>query len=195
MRSGIASPVAMRSSSRNASRLPSALPSRRASGSYSRSDLVFYSPVAGRTPSARFSGDDYFNRVVLDDEGMAGPDFVESEDDEDGELDQSRADEAEIARLARERTFGLGGFVDRLLGWTLFEVREEGDGTDEEEDARPRPTRTRDGNASRTAARAGLANAHSGTSVAGMAREQEEDGEGGWKDVAWLLSVASKVIL
>ncbi|RJE27106.1 hypothetical protein PHISCL_00573 [Aspergillus sclerotialis] len=35
---------------------------------------------------------------------------------------EDEIDEAEMQRLTRERGFGLGGWFDRLLGWTLFGV-------------------------------------------------------------------------
>ncbi|KAL1968830.1 hypothetical protein VTN77DRAFT_1191 [Rasamsonia byssochlamydoides] len=34
-------------------------------------------------------------------------------------------DETELQRLTRERGFGLGGWIDRFVGWTLFGVEEE----------------------------------------------------------------------
>ena len=37
---------------------------------------------------------------------------------------EDEIDEAEMQRLTRERGFGLGGWFDRLLGWTLFGVEE-----------------------------------------------------------------------
>lgn len=34
-------------------------------------------------------------------------------------------DETELQRLTRERGFGLGSWIDRIVGWTLFGVEEE----------------------------------------------------------------------
>lgn len=107
--------------SRVGSRVPSAKNSRRGSRVNSRADL-FMSPGGAKTPSARHS-------LEIDErmfEEQEGPDFVD-EDESDG-------DEEEVARLARERGFGFGGWMDRLIGWTLFSVDEDGESSDDNED-------------------------------------------------------------
>lgn len=103
--------------SRIGSRVPSARQSRRGSRVGSRIDLA----MSG-LPSARQSFD------IDVEESPIEPDFVEA-DEEEG-LD----DEEEVARLARERGLGLGGWMDALIGWTLFSVDEDGEVSEEEEE-------------------------------------------------------------
>ncbi|USP76582.1 hypothetical protein yc1106_03856 [Curvularia clavata] len=110
--------------SRMGSRVPSARPSRRGSRVGSRVDIL--TSLGGpKSASARHSLD-----MSEPDDRFIEPDFIEADDDSDG-------DEEEVARLARERGFGLGGWMDKLIGWTLFSVdedRELSDSEDEEND-------------------------------------------------------------
>lgn len=53
----------------------------------------------------------------------------DGEDDRDSEFDSysdtaDEIDEADLQRLTRERGFGLGSWIDRLVEWTLFGVEE-----------------------------------------------------------------------
>lgn len=56
--------------------------------------------------------------------------FWDGEDDNDSEYDSfsdeapDEIDEADLQRLTRERGFGLGSWIDRLVEWTLFGVEE-----------------------------------------------------------------------
>ncbi|KAJ5368316.1 uncharacterized protein N7496_008076 [Penicillium cataractarum] len=56
--------------------------------------------------------------------------FWDGEDDSDSEYDSfsddtpDEFDEADLQRLTRERGFGLGSWIDRLVEWTLFGVEE-----------------------------------------------------------------------
>ncbi|KAF2142489.1 uncharacterized protein K452DRAFT_297759 [Aplosporella prunicola CBS 121167] len=212
------------------SRSGSARPSRRGSGVRgSRPDLLGMSGGVGtRTPSALVveEGEGYFGgeaaaAAVV---GME-PDFVEPGDDDldDGAAIDGGADaEAEIARLARERGFGLGGLVDRLIGWTLFSVAEDGEEDDDDDSASESDERSErsehaadisapqaaaEGSAQKEAAEAGLPAArkeHRRLDASRVRAEAEmakpgqaapEDGGGGWGDAAWLLSVAARVLL
>lgn len=119
-----------------------------------------------------------------------GPDFVDTDEGSDEE-----DAEEEIARLARERSSGfVGGLVDRLVGWSLFNVDEDGEGTDVEDEG------DRDGGSRvgvKTISRAQPARNRQVLDP-GLAVEEpqpERQDEGGWHDAAWLLSLASKVIL
>lgn len=113
---------ASRFPSRMGSRVPSARPSRRGSRVGSRVDIMTALSSKSVAASARHSLD-----LCEADDRFVEPDFIEADDDSDG-------DEEEIARLARERSFGLGGWVDRLIGWTLFSVDEDREGSDTEDD-------------------------------------------------------------
>ncbi|KAJ5176277.1 uncharacterized protein N7482_002154 [Penicillium canariense] len=56
--------------------------------------------------------------------------YWDGEDENDSEYDSfsdempDEFDEADLQRLTRERGFGLGGWIDRLVEWTLFGVEE-----------------------------------------------------------------------
>ncbi|KAF2441938.1 hypothetical protein P171DRAFT_475330 [Karstenula rhodostoma CBS 690.94] len=195
-----------RAQSRVVSRVPSARTSRRGSRVGSRAELIMTAGL--RTPGGRRSFD-------LDDsmfeESPVEADFVEADEEDEG-------DEEEIARLARDRGFGLGTWVDRLMGWTLFSVDEDGeessDGEYEDEDGTPRPENMtkeelkllREVEAKRRklereaiiAAAAVQAPHRSNTgeddAAAGDKPPPGEEG-GGWADAAWLVSIAAKVLL
>ncbi|KAF2085866.1 hypothetical protein K490DRAFT_58208 [Saccharata proteae CBS 121410] len=182
------SPVTPRHGSRAGSTWGSRVASRRGSRVGSRVELAF-TPKGLTTPSAYAENED----AVAED--FIEPDFVESDEEGVG-------DEEEVARLARERGFGLGGWMDRLIGWSLFSVEEDGEETeedaeedDEEDDAAEVRRKREEELRRRKAERERVAEA--------SAREKRDlpeppksvEGEGGWQDAAWLLSVASKVLL
>ncbi|KAH7085011.1 hypothetical protein BKA63DRAFT_498735 [Paraphoma chrysanthemicola] len=193
--------------SRMQSRVPSAKQSRRGSRVGSRADLnMTFGSAASNYASARQSLD-------IEDRFLE-PDFVEQDEESDG-------DEEEVARLARERGFGLGGWMDRLIGWTLFSVDEDGEASDDddadnddasggvpflpenmtkEELRLRREVEARRRKLEREAIVAASAvkgldkeNDASRPSTAESQRQQRDD-EGGWQDAAWLLSVASKAL-
>ncbi|KAF2256265.1 hypothetical protein BU26DRAFT_17934 [Trematosphaeria pertusa] len=196
-----------RVNSRVGSRVASARNSRRGSRVGSKIDLMM--SAGPKPPSSRHSletDDSVFEETPVE------PDFVEGDGESDG-------DEEEIARLARERGFGLGGWMDRLIGWTLFSVDEDGEDSsseDEDEDDAPRPENMtkeelklrREVEAKRRKLeREAIIAASAVHSHDKKATDTEEDaassdpkpapGEegGGWADAAWLLGVASKVLL
>lgn len=169
------SPVLSRRES--GSRFASARSSRR--GSRVESRVEFGMSVGGKV----VRGDGAF---------VDGPDFVEGIEEDDGEGD---VDETELRRLTSEKGFGLGGWVDRFIGWSLFrnedEERVEGDG---ELDDRPAEG---DGLGSE-----GRRKRQENERVVWASTDEQienvpppGDCEGGWQDAAWLLGVASKVIL
>ncbi|OSS51632.1 hypothetical protein B5807_03746 [Epicoccum nigrum] len=192
-----------RGGSRAASRLPSRVGSRAPSARQSRRGSRIDLAMSGM-PSARHSLD--LEREEGED-GMVEPDFVEADE---GALD----DEEEVARLARERGFGLGGWMDALIGWTLFSVDEDGEvsSSDDERDEQQDLTRDeaklmREVEAKRRKMERESIIAASALRVQDKA-EDAEGGEvkievpkppegqeaGGWQDAAWLLSVASKAL-
>jgi len=149
--------------------------------------MDFVTPLDGRTPAV-WAKEGYFDEVATEEE----PDFVEAED-------EGAVDDEEVSRLAQEKGFGLGGLVDRLVGFSLFNVDEDGEETEEEHHAEE----TAEEVANRKEAqvrrrREQLERAASSSAVAIVRPEgvrppvQGEDG--GWQDAAWLLSVASKVL-
>ena len=145
------------------------------------------------------------------DDSPIEPDFVEADEENEG-------DEEEVARLARERGFGLGSWMDRLMGWTLFDVDEDGEESssedDEVEDHAPKPENmtkeelqlrrevdARRRKLEREAIIAASAvqppsrrDAPGGGDAAEAKPPPGEEGSG-WADAAWLVSVAAKVLL
>ncbi|KAF2796806.1 hypothetical protein K505DRAFT_323065 [Melanomma pulvis-pyrius CBS 109.77] len=195
--------------SRVGSRVVSARTSRRGSRVGSKIDLMM--SAASKTPSARHSlemDESLFAEDVIE------PDFVDDNEESDG-------DEEEVARLARERGFGLGGWMDRLIGWTLFSVDEDGEDSDEEEeedeydDDRKPENMTKEELQLRREVEAKRRKLERETIIAASAvtphgtREADtgdeagssvlqrppNDDNGGWQDAAWLFSVATKVLL
>jgi hypothetical protein len=186
--------------SRPGSRVASARQSRRGSRTGSRVD--FAALTSPRTPGARAAAEE----LLAEDAALAmEPDFVLKDDRRRGvdDLDEEE-EEAEVERLARVRGSGLGGFVDRLVGWPLFDVDEDseddptavGGAADDEVDAS-----TGNAEARRLARvrvrREALARTADGSAAATVAvvEPPRMEEQGGWNDVAWLLSVASKVML
>ncbi|KAF1834990.1 hypothetical protein BDW02DRAFT_579170 [Decorospora gaudefroyi] len=193
-----------RITSRVGSRVPSARQSRRGSRVGSRADLM-----TSLAPSGRQSLD-----ISELEERFIEPDFIGADEESDG-------DEEEVARLARERGFGLGGWMDRLIGWTLFSVEEDEEGSDEDEvedDTRlrldnitkeelklrreveaKRRKLEREAIIAASALRrqdgdATTTDSESRPSTADPQRPPTNEEAGGWQDAAWLLSVASKAL-
>ncbi|KAF1921978.1 hypothetical protein BDU57DRAFT_584935 [Ampelomyces quisqualis] len=194
--------------SRVPSRVHSARPSRRGSRVHSRADLASTSPLSAHRPSID-------TPLPSWDDAFLEPDFVEAQDDSDG-------DEAEIARLARERRLGLGSWLDRMIGWTLFSVDEDGeasgsesdDGDDDDDDGGGRgggpgafllpQNMTREEFRLRREVEAKRRKMEREAIVAAAAVKGGDvgtgeglgqmDDAGGWQDAAWLLSVASKAL-
>lgn len=190
--------------SRVGSRVPSARQSRRGSRVGSRADLLM---TPGTNPvSARHSLD-----LPSFDSRFMEPDFVNENDEE-----ESSGDEEEVARLARDRGFGMGEWVDLLIGWTLFSVDEDGEASDDDEvesrDEAFRPENmTRDELKLRREVEAKRRKLEREAIVAAAKLKSRDDKEnveeepsrpstaeqedgGGWQDAAWLLSVASKAL-
>lgn len=214
--------TASRIPSRVGSRAPSARQSRRGSRVGSRADLLMMSTAGGAFKPT--SGRASIDSAPDADERFLEPDFVEADDESDG-------DEEEVARLARERGFGLGGWMDRLIGWTLFSVEEDGEASDDDDDnddddddadaeqhgAAPklasltkdelklrREVEAKRRKLEREAIMAAAAlRSREGDGTADESASRPSTGEaqrpneemGGWQDAAWLLSVASKALL
>jgi hypothetical protein len=132
----------------------------------------------------------YFDQREFPKEFIAEPDFVDAEEEAEIEEDEAKQDEAIVRKLARGSSLGLGGLVERMLGWSLFAVDEDGEdaegelvdekGEDSELSSRT-SRRTLDGSTEPLA-----------DEVMPPLRDDEA---GGWQDAAWLLSVATKVLL
>ncbi|KAL8334653.1 hypothetical protein RB598_009082 [Gaeumannomyces tritici] len=137
---------------------------------------------------------------------MAGPDFVNLDENlEAVELDTSVEDEAVVRRLVKREQVGSGGFwFGNVLGWRLFSV-EENDAESDEDDEDGESYATGDlgidpiGGVSADGLpdqkRSGLRQFEGITSIPEKRVPPPKADEGGWHDAAWLLSVASKVLL
>ncbi|QSZ31541.1 hypothetical protein DSL72_001108 [Monilinia vaccinii-corymbosi] len=141
------------------------------------------------TPMTADRDGGYFDSEFAHDEYPAEPDFVDVEEEvfEDG--DEARKDEAMVKKLARASRLGLGGWVENLLGWSLFAVEEDGeevelDTSDEKEESElsSRPSRH-------------TLDEMGDTRVEEQMPPLNPNEADVWSDASWLLSVASKVIL
>ncbi|CAD6505218.1 BgTH12-00711 [Blumeria graminis f. sp. triticale] len=110
---------------------------RLTSGHASRSASRFGSRCPSRnqlphTPPMTAEFDAYFDYkdFTRDDFSGAEPDFVNVDETFDDETD--REDEAEIKRLTRANTQGVGGWVKKMLGWRSFPTEEESEEIDDE---------------------------------------------------------------
>ncbi|KAI9790941.1 MAG: hypothetical protein M1835_000637 [Candelina submexicana] len=177
------SPLSTRNS-RACSRIASARTSRR--GSRVASKLELLTPINSRT-SGGHGGEGA--SLFEEEDVVIEPDFV----DIDKDIIDDTVDDVEIQQLTKERGFGLGRWMDTLIGWSLFtEDGEESDKEPPEEQPEKRENnsearigRVRDGRVALEPQAGG------GTERSLDARSNE----GGWQDAAWLLSVAVKVLL
>lgn len=180
------SPVTTRMSfgggSRSVSRYGSHPTSRAQSRRGSRANLFTPLPKTEREKESYLGEEEEF---------IAEPDFVDV-DEEVYEEDQAAEDEVIVKRLAKKGSLGLGVWVEKLMGWSLFAVEEDAEDTDIEtneektdlSDAAMRSDRTQ-------------RNSLDGTADLPLGEKLPLPGadEGGWQDAAWLLSVATKVLL
>lgn len=139
--------------------------------------------------------DGYFDVSHLDKEGLvAEPDFVdvdEEEEFEDKDGEEARIDEALVRSLARASSAGLTGWVERMLGWSLFAVDED----DEDPEVESVDEKIEDVELSSRLSRRHLLDGAEGGQTAEVMPALGDDDAGGWQDAAWLLSVATRVLL
>ena len=174
------SPVSTKASrwgSRYGSRTASRRTSRRGSfNTGTRTPLA----IAGQDGAADYFAEDTMSPIE--------PDFVNT--DEEGESQ----DDAAVARFVQNRSFGLGGLVDRVMNFNIFKVEEREELTEEEVE---QASETEEQAKARMAAERERKREEKEKLVnrsAAQEGEGDEEGEGGWSDAAWLLSVASKAM-
>lgn len=166
----------------NGSRFTSRFNSRKHSMAETRSHLG--------TPFERpTEGDSYFPSP---DAGIAGPDFVNLDEKlEELERDTTQDDEATVRRLVRHGTAGKGSWISNVIGWSLFKVDENDEESEDDDD----DDYMDDEELARTGRGSGSHRHFEGVLHAPIERlPPPTSNEGGWKDAAWLLSVASKVM-
>ena len=176
---------------------PSSLPvSRLGSRSHSRvgsrSQLV--------TPSERKSMDGYFS--PRDDyvsaaaaTAAAGPDFINLDERLEGIEEVSGGeDEAHVRRLVKGGR--AGGWFDSVFGWSLFSVDEH---EEESSDTEGEDTEEAEGEDEVVPEERWRSRSRQFEGVTTAVEEERmpppKADQGGWQDAAWLLSVASKVLL
>ncbi|KAI1083927.1 hypothetical protein F5B20DRAFT_358907 [Whalleya microplaca] len=161
--------------------------SRHGSRYGSRSGSRVGSRTRVMTPLERSMDEGYFGQELAGEEPIDGPDFVGLDETlEATEVDTSQADEATIRRLCSRKSAGLGAWM-----WSLFSV-EENDEESDTADGETTDGETEESHFSRSASTVSFEHRSS------MQEEQfvpPKPDEGGWQDAAWLLSVASKILL
>lgn len=138
------------------------------------------------TPMDRDAQDSYFS----EEHAISGPDFVNLDEKlEELEHDTLQDDEAAVRRLVRHGQNGKGSWISNMIGWSLFSLEENDEDDEEDED-------NSIGDAASQTGRSGKSHRH----FEGISNLPEDSlpppksDEGAWKDAAWLLSVATKVM-
>jgi hypothetical protein len=146
-----------------------------------------FTPLTGG-PEGYFDQGDFVR-----DDFIAEPDFVDAEEGEEGIEDSAKLDEAVVRKLARASSLGLGSWVEKMLGWSLFAVDEDG----EDADADEFDEKEEDSSLSSRPSRQALDHDQdvSATEEVPPPPPLRDEEAGGWQDAAWLLSVATKVLL
>lgn len=140
------------------------------------------------TPGER---EGYFDERDLDQAVfITEPDFVDGDEEDFGQEGDGKNDEEVVRKLAKANSNGLGGWVERMLGWSLFSVDEDGeDGDDTETESNEKE------DYSEISSRRGGELEHPRDQIPMNMPPLKDDETNGWQDAAWLLSVASKVLL
>ncbi|KAK4198518.1 hypothetical protein QBC40DRAFT_92883 [Triangularia verruculosa] len=188
------------------------------SPAYSRFGSRSHSRVGSMTPggsSHRMTTfvEDYFNSngsgstplAENPDEEIAGPDFVNLDEElenytvEDEEFvngTNGAEDEAYVRKLVKSGNGGVGSWFGHVLGVKLFAVEE--DDEEESEDDYDGETTDGEGSGHEMERRVSSLRRLEGQNMKTMVDESippPKENEGGWHDAAWLLTVASKVLL
>ncbi|PKS06940.1 hypothetical protein jhhlp_005536 [Lomentospora prolificans] len=143
------------------------------------------------TPMDRADLDDYFAQSPEGDEYVAGPDFVNLDERLEALGKEAQDDEATIRKLVRRGQAGRDSWLANVLGWSLFSVEEDDDESDSGADITDTDTEGLPA-VSRSSSTRYLDHL---TKVPEEPIPPPQADQGGWNDAAWLLSVASRVIL
>jgi Protein of unknown function (DUF3984) len=169
--------------SRSASRYGSCANSRAQSRIGSKANLSIPVAMREKEKESYIGGEE--------EEFGAEPDFVDI-DEEVYEGDQEE-DEALVKTLAKKGSLGLGLWVEKLMGWSLFAVEEDGEETDVDTNEEKTETDTSDAAPKKKRSFQGTLDGAADATDEKLPPLRPD--EGGWQDAAWLLSVASKVLL
>lgn len=173
--------------SRMVSRAPSTKTSRRGSMVAKGSGVGFMTAMDAKTPGSIGGAEGYFDNI----DDVLEPDFVDDIEED--------TDDEEISNLTRQKGFGLNGLLDKMVGFSLFNVDE--DATEAEDDGTElsKEEALKKKQAMLKKRREELAKAAKSSADATGRPEHDVEpanrvDEGGWQDAAWLLSVASRVL-
>jgi hypothetical protein len=119
------------------------------------------------------------------------------------EFDPEEFDELEMQRLTRERGFGLGSWVDKLVEWTLFSVEEDPSNPPppptaqiQREELLQMPVAAEDLTRDRdTDSDLSDTDAETDPASGDPALIEQPGDRGGWADMRWLLGVARNSVL
>ncbi|TDZ23219.1 hypothetical protein Cob_v003721 [Colletotrichum orbiculare MAFF 240422] len=144
------------------------------------------------TPMDRHSDEGYFPRHHESEDIIPGPDFVNLDENlEAFDFDTTQDDEAAVRRLVKGERAGAGSWVGNILGWPLFAVEENEEETDDE-DLSSEDDETDEAHEIRSWSARHFEGAPNGLDER---IPPPKANQGGWQDAAWLLSVATKVLL
>ena len=126
-----------------------------------------------------------------------------SETDDESFDSADEIDEQELQRLTRERGFGLGSWLDRMVEWTLFGVDEWPSSSDGGVDHHPAPVpnQTAASSPGEESDHDGSVEGDNDTSISDkedepVATAVKNPGEtGGWEDARWLLHVIKRALI
>jgi len=161
--------------------------SRSQSRTGSRSQLMM--PPEGQSADGYFPAD----AGQEDENSIPGPDFVNLDEtlEAGDEYDTSVADEAYVRRLVKKGNGGMGTWFGSVLGVQLFSVEENS----EESDADDTEGEIDDVEGHQPSRSANVRHFEGITTPMQEQIPPPKENEGGWHDAAWLLQVASKVLL
>ncbi|KAL3410839.1 hypothetical protein V8F44DRAFT_635404 [Aspergillus fumigatus] len=124
--------------------------------------------------------------------------YASASDEESDSEDE--IDEQELQRLTRERGFGLGGWIDRMVEWTLFGVEDlplsanvQSAELAKHPDSSPDNDSVRDDHSSAAELTDDNASVSADESIASTVVEKPGE-NGGWADVGWFLRVMKRAL-
>ncbi|KAG7125294.1 hypothetical protein HYQ45_013297 [Verticillium longisporum] len=140
----------------------------------------------------RHSDEGYFDRLAAGDEYLQGPDFVNLDEKlEAVDQDTTQDDEAAVRQLVKGENAGRGSW----FGWALFSVEENAEDSEDSDLGDDDLVDPVDSEATSIRRDPSVRCFEIANSAPGERVQPPNLDEGGWRDAAWLLSVASKVIL
>ncbi|KAF8474876.1 hypothetical protein BDZ91DRAFT_789128 [Kalaharituber pfeilii] len=138
----------------------------------------------GVSRDGHYSAGDNGRYTMYSEHALEEDEFDRAVDDEDGTDDEEY--------LYRERGYGLGMWVDRVIGWSLFSVDD-----DEEDDEMPRIDPYKESRRKKKQEEANSRALQPPSAVAAAAAPQSpppSDEDEGWGDPSWVFSIATQIL-